>query len=153
LILEMAHGPDVLMRSRAYDLFGEMLAPQRDKALRTPLTPQSEATARKVLLDGLRDRDIVCRRDAVCAVVKSRELEALPIFAGSLRPIPTTDATASRGSRSGASPRRWWRRSRRSRLPAFDDARWNAVMGQDPTRVGEPKEFHAEPGLRIVPWC
>lgn len=69
-----------VQRSKSYDLLGEMLAAQRDGTIRRRLTPESEARAREALVAGLRDTDIVCRRNAVRGVVRAGERTAVHIL-------------------------------------------------------------------------
>lgn len=78
--LAAADSRDIYTRSKAYDIIGLTLANHRMKALRRPLSGRSERVMRAALLKGLRDRDIVCRRDAVRSVITARERDAIPVL-------------------------------------------------------------------------
>lgn len=65
-------------RSNAYDLLGLMLAKQRAGKLGRPLSASSFAEARRLLANGLGDRDTVARRNAVRAGTKAQDRGAIP---------------------------------------------------------------------------
>jgi hypothetical protein len=85
--LDSATSASAVERSKGYDLLGEMLGRHRAGTLRHPLSAASAAQARRALLLGLSDSDIVCRRNAIRGVVKAREHTAIP----TLRILADTD--------------------------------------------------------------
>lgn len=91
--LEMSRSPDAIRRGQAYDLLGMMLEGQRARTLKQPLDDGSAAEARRAVLSGLFDADTVCRREAVSAIAKARERDAIPI----LRVLVLTDPDDARG--------------------------------------------------------
>jgi hypothetical protein len=80
LILPMARGSDSRRRDRAYDLLSHVLVFDRAKSLRKPLRRSTESAARRPLLRGLRDPQIVGRREAVRGVERARLKEAVPVL-------------------------------------------------------------------------
>jgi hypothetical protein len=74
-------------RANTFDLLGWTLANHRAGTLRQPLSAKSATAARRAIIRGLRDRDIVCRREAVQGVERAGLKEALPI----LRELAATD--------------------------------------------------------------
>jgi hypothetical protein len=71
-ISKLSRSAAASQRSNAYDLLGMMLAKQSTGGLRRPLTSSSVLEARRVLTRGLRDLNVVARRDAVRAITKAR---------------------------------------------------------------------------------
>jgi hypothetical protein len=100
-LLVVARGRDIYRRSKAYNVIGITLSNNRARRLRQPLSSRSERQLRSALLAGLRDRDTVCRRDAVRGVLEARESSALP----QLRRLAATDPDAGQPGSSSSSVR------------------------------------------------
>ena len=86
-IEKLSDSDDINMRRRSYDLSGYVLEFNRKGALRRPLRNESEAAARRTLMKGLRDPEVVCRRDTIRAIERARLQEAAPL----LRVLAETD--------------------------------------------------------------
>jgi hypothetical protein len=100
LLLTMSGSSNSRERNRAYDVLSQLLVFQRAGSLRKPLNSQSESAARRALLRGLRDPNIVCRREAVIGVERAGLREAVP----ALKELAATDPDAGR---SGNGPLRF----------------------------------------------
>jgi hypothetical protein len=66
--LEMTRSPDGRRREKAYDLLGMMLEGQRARTLKHVLDDRPVAEARRAVVSGLLDAEIVCRREAARAI-------------------------------------------------------------------------------------
>lgn len=100
-LLLAAGGRDIYRRSKAYDVIGFTLANHRGGVVRQRLTVSSERSLRAALLKGLRDADIVCRREAVRAVVRAGDRTALP----TLEWLAANDPDSGRGNLAAYSVR------------------------------------------------
>jgi hypothetical protein len=80
LILAMVRGSDSCRRYKAYDLLGHLLSGDQAKGLRNPLSRSTASAARRLLLAGLRDPELVCRREAIRGVERARLKEAVPVL-------------------------------------------------------------------------
>ena len=78
--LELTHTDMDPDRWNAYAMLGEILRADRTHELKVPLATGSAARLRVALRGGLRDPEIVTRRETVNAIVAAEDREAIPLL-------------------------------------------------------------------------
>lgn len=79
-VLALAKSDDVPSRWNAYALMVELLKGHQAGTLQPPLAAASVPAVQRALRDGLRDRDVTCRRRVVDALVAVGDRDAIPLL-------------------------------------------------------------------------